>query len=96
MNTLEKTLGFGAFFSGVGVLLIILGNPYITEMFGLWIISVPVVAGITTFASLFYVYRNKTLSGNDLLWIVCLAIFFVFVIPFFWYQKIYKPNNYAT
>ncbi|MGH1426461.1 MAG: hypothetical protein ACRBEE_00825 [Arenicella sp.] len=93
MNIFEKILGFGAFFPVLGAMILFLGNSFIAETFGLWILFIPTVAGITTFISLFYVYRNESLNKPDYLWIISLAVLFVFIIPFFWYQKIYKKSS---
>jgi len=93
---LTYAIGIASAVPALAILLLILGGPTITQLFGFWLLIVPAVGAVPTVVALIQVYRGRSLARSDVVWVLLLRPFFFVVLPVFWYTKIYRRNQRAT
>lgn len=81
-------LGVGSGFTVAGFFAMLVAGAVLTESVGFGLLAVPVVGVVTTFISLFYVYRNQPLGWSGMVWVVALVLFWFVLLPVFWYFKV--------
>lgn len=89
----QVLIGAGSIFTVAGVMAMFVVGPVITESLGLGILVLPFVGVVTTFAALFYVYRNQHLGRSGVIWVIAVGLFWFVLLPFFWFFKVIGRNH---
>lgn len=88
MSLAVMLLGVGSGLTVAGFFAILVAGPVLTESVGFWLLAFPAVGVVTTFGSLFYVYRNQPLGWSGMVWVIAVSLFWFVLLPVFWYYKV--------
>lgn len=90
MTSGKVILGAGSFITLASVLAMLAAGPTLTEKIGPGLLVFPTIGVVTTYGSLFYVYRNDHIGWSGAAWVFALALFWFVLLPVFWYLKVVR------